>query len=366
MKRAFLLFSCLLISSFSFLAFSYNVDADSGVVKTHAEAAALIDVTSGKILYSYQGDKQMRIASLTKIMTAIVAIEAGKLTDQVKVSKNAAGKEGSSIYLKQNEQMSLNNMLYGLMLRSGNDAATAIAEHVGGSLDGFIYLMNEKAQMLGMDHSHFMNPHGLDGKEHYSTARDMAVLSAYALRNAVFREIVKTKIKKVPNPNEAWSYVWPNKNKMLSLYPNSDGVKTGYTKLANRCLVSSATRGGQQLAVVTLNDSDDWADHSKLLDYGFKHFPLKQLVDKGERMPNGMLTSKSFSYPLTAEESQKLTKQVKLENDHSLSFRLKILGQLTFYIEGQEIGKVPLVAENSIQTGFIQHLHSFIYALFVI
>lgn len=197
---------------------------------THAESAALIDVTSGRILFSKEGDKQMRIASLTKIMTAIVAIENGKLDDKVKVSAAAFGKEGSSIYLKLGEEMSLENMLYGLMLRSGNDAATAIAEHVGGSEEGFVLMMNQKAEEIGLRGTHFMNPHGLDADGHYSTASDMARLTAYALQNPVFKRIVATEQKSAPNPNESWDYSWHNKNKMLRLYEGADGVKTGYTK----------------------------------------------------------------------------------------------------------------------------------------
>ncbi|UUZ94377.1 D-alanyl-D-alanine carboxypeptidase [Paenibacillus sp. P25] len=221
---------------------SGNAEA-APAVSTHAEAAALVDVASGRILYSSKGDKTMRIASLTKIMTAIVAIEHGNLSDKVKVSKNAFGKEGSSIYLKLNEEMNLKDLLYGMMLRSGNDAATAIAEHVGGSVEGFAYMMNEEARLIGMTGSSFKNPTGLDETGHYSTANDMAKLTAYALKNPVFAEIVKTRVKKAPNPNESWDYTWINKNKMLSIYDGSDGVKTGYTKLAKRRLVSSATRG---------------------------------------------------------------------------------------------------------------------------
>jgi D-alanyl-D-alanine carboxypeptidase (penicillin-binding protein 5/6) len=192
-----------------------------------------------------------------------------------------------------------------------------------------------------------VNPHGLDAKEHYSTAEDMAHLTAYALKNPVFQDIVKTKVKKVPNPNASWNYVWANKNKMLALYPDADGVKTGYTKLAKRCLISSATRGGQQLAVVTLNDSDDWADHSKLLDYGFKNFPLKKLVDKGEQLQPGIVAADSFSYPLTAEETNNLTRRAVInKNNHALPVRLGTLGELKLFIADRQIGTVPLVSSQ--------------------
>jgi D-alanyl-D-alanine carboxypeptidase (penicillin-binding protein 5/6) len=350
MRRAFLLFCFLIFAGYgSSLPHSIAVAEKTTVtdIQTHAQSAALIDVTSGVILYSKSGNKPMRIASLTKVMTAIVAIEQGDLSDSVKVSKRAAGKEGSSLYLKLGEQMSLHAMLYGLMLRSGNDAATAIAEYIGGTEEGFVYLMNQKAEMLGMNHSHFMNPHGLDVKEHYSTANDMALLTAYALRNPIFQEIVKTKLKKVPNPNEAWSYLWSNKNKMLSLFPGADGVKTGYTKLALRCLISSATRDGQQLAVVTLNDSDDWADHSRLLNYGFKQFPLHHLVAKGETIEMDMAAAESFNYPLTDIQEKQLTHKVQVYDSGSLSYRLGNRGRLQYFLENQLIGSIPLVTNKS-------------------
>ncbi len=188
-----------------------------------AKAAAVIDVQSGRILYEKNAGKQMRIASLTKIMTAIVAIENGDLKEKVKVKPRAVGVEGSSIYLKPGEEIPLEHLLYGLMLRSGNDAAVAIAEHVGGSMEGFVYKMNEKAEYLGLENTHFRNPHGLDAPQHYSSAEDLARLTAYALKNPVFRKIVSTQVKTVPWPGEQWHRKWYNKNKMLRLYPGGDG-----------------------------------------------------------------------------------------------------------------------------------------------
>jgi D-alanyl-D-alanine carboxypeptidase (penicillin-binding protein 5/6) len=317
-------------------------------ISTNAETAALIDVRSGRVLYSKQGDKPMRIASLTKIMTAIVAIEHGKLSDSAKVGKNAFAKEGSSIYLKLDEEMSLHHLLYGMMLRSGNDAATAIAEHVGGTVEGFAYLMNEKARMIGMERSAFKNPSGLDEEGHYSTANDMAKLAAYSLRNPQFQEIVKTKLKKAPNPNESWDYTWLNKNKMLQLYDGADGVKTGYTKLAKRCLVSSATRGGQQLAVVTLNDSDDWADHAKLLDFGFSQFPLIPLIHKGDQVEGTeWVAGMDFSYPTEESEKGRYTYKVDLNDVNSVSFRLGEAGKLSYVLNEQAIGSIPLFTKDS-------------------
>jgi D-alanyl-D-alanine carboxypeptidase (penicillin-binding protein 5/6) len=348
MKRA-LLRSGLTILLAGVLLFPFQHVEAKPSIDTHAAGAALIDVESGRILYSKMGDAPMRIASLTKIMTAIVAIEHGHLSDKVKVSARAYGKEGSSIYLKLGEEMSLNNMLYGLMLRSGNDAATAIAEHVGGSLEGFIYLMNEKARMIGMTHSHFNNPSGLDeGKDHYASANDMAKLTAYALKNPVFQEIVKTKRKKVPNPNESWDYVWNNKNKMLSLFDGADGVKTGYTKLAKRCLVSSATRNGQQLAVVTLNDGNDWADHARLLQYGFQNFPQKMLVEKGVKVNSSpWVAGRSFSYPLLKEETSGLSQRVVPVKEETTDYRLGLRANLQLLLNTEQIGIVPMYEANS-------------------
>lgn len=324
---------------------------------TNAETASLIDVSSGRILYSKDGDKEMRIASLTKIMTALVAVEEEDLKSVVTVSKNAAGKEGSSLYLKLGEKMSLENMLYGLMLRSGNDAATAIAEHVGGSEEGFVHLMNQKAEEIGLSHTQFKNPHGLDAEGHYSTANDMAKLTAYALHNADFKRIVGTQQKKAPNPNETWDYNWLNKNKMLRLYEGADGVKTGYTKLAFRCLVSSATREGQQLAAVTLNDGDDWNDHAKMLNYGFEHYPLVDLAQKGQSIQKYQyITGNSFKYPLLESEAENIKIKLILYNqqleeakkivDKDANFGLK--GRVEFMLNGVKIGHIPVYKKGSL------------------
>ncbi|WP_425456437.1 D-alanyl-D-alanine carboxypeptidase family protein [Cohnella pontilimi] len=310
----------------------------------HAKAVSLIDVTSGRILFSQRGDEPMKIASLTKIMTAIVAIEYGKLDEMVTVSSRAAGKEGSSLYLQSGEKISLRNLLYGLMLRSGNDAAVAIAEHVGGSLDGFVYMMNRKAEELGLSHSHFTNPHGLDNPLHYMSANDLAKLTAYALHNPDFRAIVKTRVKTAPKEGEKWGYKWVNKNKMLDMYEGADGVKTGYTKQALRTLVSSATRGGQQLAAVTLNDRDDWEDHRKLLDYGFANYPLSDVVKQGEPIAGyPYAAADDFRYAFAKGELELVRMQIVPLNPSTLDYRLGHRGELRFSLQGQLIGSVPIV-----------------------
>ncbi|WP_166239271.1 D-alanyl-D-alanine carboxypeptidase family protein [Paenibacillus turpanensis] len=348
---------CIMLSFLSFFTLALTgvpVRAERGgpgpAIGTHAEAHSLIDVNTGRILTHNNGDKQMRIASLTKIMTAIVAIENGDLSSLVKVSKNAFGKEGSSIYVKLGEEMSLHNMLYGLMLRSGNDAATAIAEHIGGTEEGFVLMMNEKAKQLGLANSQFRNPHGLDADGHYSSANDLAKLTAYALKNPVFKEIVKTKLKKAPNPNESWDYVWHNKNKMLSLYEGADGVKTGYTKLAHRTLVSSATRDGQQLAAVTLNDGNDWADHATLFDYGFKHFAQTTLIRKNDLIEGtDYFAGSTVTYPLLESEKSALKRELKEEPENSVDYTFGLRGRVLFKVNGETVASVPYYTAGSPQ-----------------
>jgi serine-type D-Ala-D-Ala carboxypeptidase (penicillin-binding protein 5/6) len=320
-----------------------------------ARSAALLDVASGRLLYEKDAHRRMPIASVTKIMTAIVAIEHGNLSEKVTVSSRAEGVEGSSIYLKAGERIPLEHLLYGLMLRSGNDAAVAIAEHVGGSVEGFVYMMNEKAEYLGLSDTHFANPHGLDHPDHYSTAADLARLAAYAMKNPVFREIVSTEVKTVPWPGEKWHRKWYNKNKMLRFYRWADGVKTGYTKKARRTLVSSANRDGRRLVSVTLNAPDDWNDSMRLFEFGFQEFSPVQLVKKGQafdwarvadeegRVLQAVAASE-FVYPLSEDERQ----QIRLEPvvTHPLD-RVgregKMVGNVRIYLGDELIGTVPLL-----------------------
>ena len=223
-------------------------------VSTSATASILVDVDSGRVLYEHNADRQMLIASTTKILTALVAIREGNLSDTVKVSREAAYTEGSSMYLKEGEQLTLETLLYGLMLCSGNDAAVAVAQHVGGSTEAFVAMMNETARELGMSNSSFANPNGLDAETHFSTARDMAVLACAAMNNETLVRIVSTKSVTIGGRTMT------NHNKLLSYQEGCLGLKTGFTKAAGRTLVSCAERNGQRLVAVTLQDGNDWAD----------------------------------------------------------------------------------------------------------
>jgi len=258
MKSKNLILSCIAV--LLLLTLPQNASAK---IYVSANSAILMEQESGRVIYEKDAHTQRRIASITKIMTAILAIESGKMNDMVTISENAVRTEGSSIYLKAGDKIPLEDLVYGLMLRSGNDAATAIAEYVGGSLDGFVYLMKQKAEEIGMKDTNFENPHGLDDHEnHYSTAYDMALLTRYAMENDMYKKIAGTEKYRSEDPNGDWDRVWKNKNKLLTgLYEYTTGGKTGFTKLAKRTLVSTAEKDGVELIAVTLNDPEDWDDH---------------------------------------------------------------------------------------------------------
>ena len=248
----------------------YGTDASPDI---SAEKAVVLDMNTMEVLYDKQMNEKSSVASITKIVTAFVALEHGSLDDQVRISKEASMMEGSSIYLEVDQQYSLEDLIYGLMLRSGNDAATAIAEHVGGSVKGFAFLMNETVDWLGMKNSSFQNPHGLEEENHYSSAYDMALVTAHAMnKNKDFREIFGTE-KHLPINGD---YYWFNKNKLLTTYGEyCTGGKTGFTKKAGRTLVTTAEHEGEEIVVVTLHASDDWNDHKKLYDYAFQELAKK-------------------------------------------------------------------------------------------
>lgn len=260
--------------------FAMSIRGYATELSVSAQSAIVIEKTSGRVLYSRNPDKRLPMASTTKIMTAICALESmsGNIDDVVEISASAAGVEGSSMYLETGEKMTMRELLYGLMLSSGNDAAVAIAEEVSGSAEEFAKLMNQKATEIGASNTHFTNPNGLPDDDHYSTARDMARITAYGLSNPDFAEIVATKSYKIEGEGKAYPRVLSNHNKLLGMYKGCVGVKTGFTKAAGRCLVSAAQRDGMTLVVVTLNAPNDWSDHADMLDYGFENFKYVALA----------------------------------------------------------------------------------------
>lgn len=243
-----------------------------------ARSAILMDAQTGRVLLEKNADRQSLIASTTKIMTAIMICEQCNVLDRMRIPKEAVGIEGSSMYLQEGEVLPIQTLLYGLMLRSGNDAAVALAIYCGGTVEGFVAQMNDKARTLGLKDTHFMNPNGLDHPQHYSTARDLAILSAYAMKNPIFAQTVSTRSV------TAGERILKNHNRLLWSLPGADGVKTGFTKAAGRILVSSASRNGRRLVAVTIHDPNDWQDHTAMLEDGFRRYTVRQIVSAGEQI----------------------------------------------------------------------------------
>lgn len=306
-----------------------------------------MDPISGRLLVNQNGSEESLIASTTKIMTALLVCERCNVLDQMRIPKEAVGIEGSSMYLREGEKLSIQELLYGLMLSSGNDAAVALALYCCGSIEEFAALMNDKARSLGMKQTHFENPNGLDAQNHYSTAKDLAILASYAMDNPVFRQTVSTKTIAVGN-----RYL-RNHNKLLWLYPGADGVKTGYTKAAGRILVSSAVKDHRRLVAVTIHDPDDWRDHCKLLDDSFSGFNLQRIVTMGDcvgyrEIAGGtparvsVLAADNYVYSIAKDESPQLLlpgsgfvyAPVTEGADAGFAYVL---------ISGKAVGKIPVV-----------------------
>lgn len=320
-------------------------------VDTDASCAILMDAESGRVLYEHDIHRPRLIASTTKLMTALVAVElAGDLEDTVCVKGEWLGSEGSSIYLKAGEEITLRGLLYGLLLQSGNDAAVVIACHTAGGIEEFVALMNEKAAELGMEDTSFANPSGLDDVDHYSSAYDMALLARACLSNEVVAEICATRSITIG------TRTFVNHNKLLHRYEGCVGMKTGFTEKAGRTLVSAASRAGQTLICVTLNDGNDWNDHAKLLDYGFKTYPRRKLCEAGEVVGSvpvvGSLiptvtavTAQETGVPLMAGE--RLTLGVELAASIQAPFEEgEPIGKAVWRRDGEIVASVPLVAQS--------------------
>lgn len=276
-----------------------------------ARRGIMVDGISGRVLYEQDADTQSLIASTTKIMTALIVCEQCNVLDRMRIPAEAVGIEGSSMYLREGEVLTIQELLYGLMLSSGNDAAVALAIYCGGTVEGFVQLMNDKAKLLGLMNTHFENPNGLDAPGHFSTARDLASLTIYAMENPIFRKTVSSKTVTVGN-----RYL-RNHNKLLWLLDGADGVKTGYTKAAGRILVSSAERDERRLVAVTIDAPDDWNDHQTLLEEGFSRYHIQRVVTAGDyvgtmEVAGGegqqvtVYAAEHFLYALAPEESVRL------------------------------------------------------------
>ena len=339
-----------------------------------ANSAVLIDASSRAVLCEKNARERMGMASTTKIMTALVAAERGELGKTVSVSPLAVGVEGSSVYLYAGEKFTLKDLVCAMLLESANDAAAAIAIEVGGSIEGFCEMMNEKAEELGLCDTHFTNPHGLSDDEHYTTAYDLAVITAEALENDTVREIVATQ-KMTVTPVEGNVRVLYNHNKMLSRYEGAIGVKTGFTKKTGRCLVSAAEKDGLRLIAVTLNASDDWNDHEKLLDLGFENFCRAELVKKGdvcymqsviggvdERVLLVACETVCATLP-KGVDAQKLVQVVETYNRYEFAPTQegRTAGKVTYYLDGQLVGSSYVAVAHKVDAakgkkGFFEHI----------
>ncbi|MDN5344759.1 MAG: hypothetical protein PWQ18_870, partial [Clostridia bacterium] len=280
-KKVLLILTCLIL----LISRSVPALAADGAAPPDLKAATavLMDSVTGTVLFAKNPDERKAPASTTKILTALIALEKGHLDDVITVGPNPPRVDGTRVYLVEGERVTLENLLYGMLLNSGNDAALAIAEHYGGSMEGFARLMNEKAAALGAVNSHFVTPNGLSDPNHYTTARDLALIARAAMQNETFRRIVATQTR--PWRSQGWETTLMNQNRLLWDYQGADGVKNGYTTEAHFTLVGSATRQGQSLIAVVLDEPGGRGaeqDVAALLDYGFKEFRSLQLARKGE------------------------------------------------------------------------------------
>ena len=340
----------------------------SGLAETTGgspRSSILIEAKTGRVLYESNAHEPLPMASTTKIMTALVALENGNLNEMVTAGKNAFGVPGTSIYLSLGEELPLIDMLYGLMLASGNDAAVAIAEHIGGDVEGFCQMMNERAADIGCENTVFSTPHGLPAENHHTTARDLAMIAREAMQNPVFREIVSTQRASIPWEGRDYDRILNNKNKLLSEYPGAIGVKTGYTKAAGRCLVFAAERDGLELIGVVLNCPDWFQQSAALLDRGFENWQMVNLLSEGETVrsipvKNGtadtvrVVASSDVSGPVRFNTWPDLL----LELPDSLDAGLKkgdVIGTARLTDNGQTLITVPLVAAESVPERSFQY-----------
>ncbi len=290
---------------------------------TPAKAECVVEITSKRVLHAVNAETNLPMASTTKILTAILIIDGCNLKETVTIPKEAEGVEGSSVYLKAGDEYTVEELLYGLMLRSGNDCAVTLALHHSGSIEAFAQRMNEKAASLGATDSRFVNPHGLPDKRHYTTARDLSFIAAYAMENETFRTVVSCKYY-APRG-------WANKNKMLKNYEGANGVKTGFTTSAGRCLVTSAERGGMKLVSVVLDCPEMYERTAELLDAAFETYTMHTLCDPAEKV-EGYAVHYGFYYPLTAEEASHVTREVELYDPQQGSAG-EIAGEMKIYLE---------------------------------
>ena len=292
---------------------------------TPSKAECVMELYSRRILYASNADARLPMASTTKILTATTVLElCDNLQEEIQIPDQAVGVEGSSVYLKKGDIYTVEDLLYGLMLRSGNDCATALAMRFGGDIASFAVKMNETAQKAGAMQSQFQNPHGLPCKGHYTTAHDLSLIACYAMQNPVFQQIVATKFYEPRG--------WKNKNKMLLTCDGANGVKTGYTKEAGRCLVSSASRNGMTVVCSVLNSPQMYERSTELINDAFSAYDYVPILQKGQVLKDGVVHEDVY-YPLLKEESKWIEVKSKgIEKPTMHEKKQKIVGQFEIYL----------------------------------
>lgn len=341
-----------------------------------AGAAVLIDAKTGQILYEKNAHTRLAPASTTKILTAIIAIESGRLDEEVKVSARAAGTAGSSMHLQIGQKILLRELVTGLMMRSGNDAAVAIAEYLAGSVEDFVIMMNSKAQSLGAYNSHFRNPHGLTAAGHYSSAFDLAWLARYAMLNPLFADIVSTRETSIDwfdQRGREHDQNLKNTNKLLWMLEEADGVKTGTTGEAGPCLVSSATRDNQKLIAVVLHDHARWYDSMILLKWGFTNFKLFDYAAQGD-VVNTIPVEQGLTSEIDAIVADQAALVVDANNYAAVTVEVDLpetikapvyqgqkIGEIVFFINEKAVKTVDIVAAQEVEERtpvriFLNHL----------
>lgn len=335
----------------------------SGGINCSAEisaSSAIVTVFgSGEILYEKNPRQKRSMASTTKIMTAILALESGMLDREITATKEMVTVEGTSIGLLAGDKISLRELVWGMLLQSGNDAANAVAVTVGGSVDGFVGMMNDKAKALGMVDTHFVTPSGLDADGHYTTAYDMALLTSYCLKNEEFVKICSSRQATLSYGNPPYKRTLTNHNKLLQLYDGAIGVKTGFTKKSGRCLVSAARRDGLTIICVTLNSPNDWDDHSYLLDCGFANVKKTELIytenprvhiisGEGDSLS---LSASGKAFAFSLKGNPKISVRVYSEKfAYAPVKKGDVLGEVCFYYEnGEKAASLPLTADSDIK-----------------
>lgn len=340
------------------LIFMYNQYGALAQGTTSAKAACILERETGRVLFENNMHARLPMASTTKVMTALLAIERGDLSAEVTCSPNAFGVSGTSIYLAQGETLTLEEMLLGLMLSSGNDAAVAIAEHIGGALPQFVAMMNERAAQAGAVNTHFANPHGLPDDNHYTTAYDLALIAREAMENPVFRRLVSTQQASIPWEGRAYDRQLKNKNRLLSSYAGATGIKTGFTSKAGRCLVFGARREQLEMVGVVLGCPDWFDEAERLMDGCFDTYDMTHVlgpmepagriaVVDGKAETAGMCLMEELSVPLAEGESA----QIVLDVPGSVTAPVypgMHLGMAKLVVGGNVYGECEVVASERV------------------